>query len=372
MTASTHAYSTHPPRARAGAAKAQPSSSRAATLPETGWQRPEDADTPWSTRGDARGALQRRRRCRSKRGGLVPSRRGRAARFVLAFAPSRSSALLLAVALCLSACARQSTPERPTILWFGGDVHFGEKGEAALEGLALDGPLVVNLEGPISPQPRPSSARALFNPPDSAVRLKSANVVAAGIENNHAMDDGVAGLERTRAALQANGLATLGSAFVAGVSILQIDLSSGVPVDLAKRLGVIKPTIVLFHVLAPPLYLPEPSLRRAVDLAVSSGAQAVIAHGSHAIGAVERRGATVIAWGLGNLAFDCDCTLEDEGLLVRLEVQERTVTRATAVPVRAGLHGEHARLLDDATTDLSLLESLGSALTHKTSTRADW
>lgn len=276
------------------------------------------------------------------------------------------------VALCIGGCARHSTPERPTVLWFGGDVHFGERGGAALEGLALDGPLVVNLEGPIATQLRPSSASALFNPPDAAARLNSANVIAAGVDNNHAMDDGAAGLERTRAAIQRHDLAPLGSTSIAGLAMLQVDLSAGVPADLEARLTSLKPTIVLFHVLAPPLYLPEPSLRRAVDLAVTSGAQAVLAHGSHSIGAVERRGATVIAWGLGNLAFDCDCTTEDEGLLVRLELEGSRVTRATAVPVRAGLHGQQSRLLDDATTDLSLLESLGSVLTNKTKTRADW
>lgn len=273
---------------------------------------------------------------------------------------------------CFGGCARHTTPERPTVLWFGGDVHFGERGGAALESLALDGPLIVNLEGPISTQLRPSSANALFNPPDSATRLKSANVIAAGVDNNHAMDDGVIGLERTRAALQQYDVAPLGSASIAGLAILQVDLSAGVPADLEARLTRHQPTIVLFHVLAPSLYLPEPSLRRAVELAVSSGAQAVLAHGSHAIGAVERRGPAVIAWGLGNLAFDCDCTMEDEGLLVRLELQNARVIRATAVPVRAGLHGQQARLLDDATTDLSLLESLGSVLTNKTKTRADW
>lgn len=258
------------------------------------------------------------------------------------------------------------------MLWFGGDVHFGERGGAALEDLALDGPLIVNLEGPIATQPRASSASALFNPPDSAARLKSANVIAAGVDNNHAMDDGAAGLERTRASLQEHELAPLGSASIAGVALLQVDLSAGVPADLEARLSRLRPTIVLFHVLAPPLYLPEPSLRRAVELAVTSGAQAVLSQGSHAVGAVERRGATVIAWGLGNLAFDCDCTTEDEGLLVRLELRAGTVTRATAVPVRAGLHGQHARLLDDASTDLSLLESLGSVLTNKTKSCADW
>lgn len=276
------------------------------------------------------------------------------------------------VTLLVGGCARQAAPQRPTVLWFGGDVHFGERGGGALEGLALDGPLVVNLEGPIAPTPRPSSAQALFNPPDAAAHLKAANVIAAGVENNHAMDDGAEGLARTRAGLVSSDVAPLGSASVAGVTVLQVDLSGGVPPRLATQLAVVRPTVVLFHVLAPPLYLPDPSLRRAVDLAVASGAQAVLAHGSHAVGAVERRGETVIAWGLGNLAFDCDCTSEAEGLLVRLELEEGKVSRATAVPIRAGLRGQRATLPEASTLELSLLESLGSVLSNKTKTRADW
>jgi hypothetical protein len=131
---------------------------------------------------------------------------------------------------------------------------------------------------------------------------------------------------------------------------------------------------VLFHVLAPPLYTPDPPLTAAVEVAVQAGADAVLVHGSHAIGAVERRGTTLVAWGLGNLAFDCDCTSEDEGLLVRLEVGPTQVTRATAVPMRAGLLGAKARRAgpDEAKVDLDLLESLGSKLLARSATTADF
>lgn len=280
--------------------------------------------------------------------------------------------VLTLLALLLSTgCLRSASPERPRILWFGGDVHLGLDGGAALDGFGLDGPLVVNLEGPISRAPRASRADALFNPPDTAQRLVAAGVVAAGVDNNHALDDGADGLTFTTVALRAAGIEPLG-ATTAPVPMLQVDLSRGVPVDLASRLEALRPTVVLLHVLAPPLYLPEPPLREAVEVAVAQGVPAVLAHGSHAVGGVERRGATVIAWGLGNLAFDCDCTTEDEGLLVRLELSDRRVTRATVVPVRAGLHGAKAHLPDDASVDLSLLESLGSRLHAKTSSRADW
>lgn len=250
-------------------------------------------------------------------------------------------------------------------------MHLGLDGGAALEGLALDGPLVVNLEGPISSAPRASRADALFNPPDAAKRLAAARVIAAGIDNNHALDDGPAGVTVTTASLRAAGIEPLG-ATSSPVPMLQVDLSRGVPGELRAQLETLRPTVLLLHVLAPPLYLPEPPLREAVEVAVAQGVPAVLAHGSHAVGAVERRGDTVIAWGLGNLAFDCDCTLEDEGLLVRLELAQRGVTRATVVPVRAGLHGGTARLPDDASLELALLESLGSRLRAKTTGRADW
>lgn len=282
---------------------------------------------------------------------------------------TRVACMLLGV--LLSGCHQAAQPDRPRVLWFGGDVHLGQQGGAALEDLHLDGPLVVNLEGPIADVARGSSSQALFNPPDTGARLRAAGVLAAGVENNHALDDGPAGVRRTRDALATAEIAPLGLTR-SPVTMLQADLSAGVPLDLRARLAVERPVVVLFHVLAPPLYLPEPPLREAVDLALQHGAQAVLAHGSHALGAVERRGPAVIAWGLGNLAFDCDCTAEDEGLLVRLELDGDRVRRASVVPVRAGLHGAKARMPADASLSLSLLESLGSVLTHRSATRADW
>jgi hypothetical protein len=268
------------------------------------------------------------------------------------------------------------------VLWLGGDVHLGQRGGEALDGLDLDGPLIINLEGPIGAAPEPSTAQRLVNPPDTARRLAKARVLAAGVDNNHALDLGPKGLDATREALLAEKVVPLGLSVlsVAGVTatVVQVDLSRGVPADLESRLrwAVDAPgvAIVLFHVLAPPLYTPDPPLTAAVEVAVQAGADAVLVHGSHAIGAVERRGPTLVAWGLGNLAFDCDCTTEDEGLLVRLEVGPTQVSRATAVPMRAGLLGVKARRAgpDEAKVDLDLLESLGSKLLARSATTADF
>jgi hypothetical protein len=296
---------------------------------------------------------------------------------------TRRAVLLLAVA-GLSSCAASAPTKGPrsAVLWFGGDVHLGQRGGDALGGLDLDGPLVINLEGPIGLAPGPSTAQRLVNPPDTAQRLVQARVLAAGVDNNHALDDGPQGLERTREALFTAKVVPLGLSVlsVAGtpVTVVQVDLSKGVPPDLESRLtwAVDAPgvAIVLFHVLAPPLYTPDPPLEAAVEVAVQAGADAVLVHGSHAVGAVERRGKTLVAWGLGNLAFDCECTTEDEGLLVRLEVGATQVTRATVVPIRAGLLGAKARCAtsEEAKSDLDLLESLGSKPTARAATSADF
>ncbi|MDX2009311.1 MAG: CapA family protein [Myxococcaceae bacterium] len=282
----------------------------------------------------------------------------------------------------LVGCAAQPTTRPPprAVLWFGGDVHLGQRGASSLDGLALDGPLVINLEGPIGTAPGPSSAERLINPPDTASTLARARVLAAGVDNNHSLDDGPEGLERTREALFAQKVVPLGLSVltVSGVpvTLLQVDLSKGAPKDLEARLtwaadapGV---AIVLFHVLAPPLYTPDPPLKSAVALAAEVGIDAVLVHGSHALGAVERKGKTLVAWGLGNVAFDCECTAEDEGLLVRLEVSGSRVEEATVVPIRAGLQGAAARRATpaEASLDLDLLESLGSKPLDRTATHA--
>lgn len=272
----------------------------------------------------------------------------------------------------LAACARETRDVAPQVLWFGGDVHLGRQGHQALSTLELDGPLVVNLEGPIGETVEDSTAQRLVNPPDTARLLVRAGVRAVGVDNNHRLDAGDAGLRRTVALLEREGLVALGSGQLGGVRLLQVDLSGGMPEGLAQRLERARPTVLLLHVLAPPSLLPEPTLVAAVDLAVTAKIPAILSHGSHAVARVERRGASVIAWGLGNLAFDCPCTGEEDGLLVRLELAGGQVHRARAVPVRAGLNGRAASPPQDPALELDLLESLGSRLVNRTRTAAEW
>jgi len=87
----------------------------------------------------------------------------------------------------------------------------------------------------------------------------------------------------------------------------------------------------------------------------------VAAEGTHALGKVERRGGAVIAWGLGNLAFACDCTDEVDGALLEVDLDGQGAGAAAVVPVEAGLMGRPAAAAPDAPALYELLERIGSS-----------
>jgi poly-gamma-glutamate capsule biosynthesis protein CapA/YwtB (metallophosphatase superfamily) len=293
---------------------------------------------------------------------------------------------LAALGLVLAGCA--TAPARApaaAVLWLGGDVHLGAgdgRALALLRDVTGGEPALVNLEGPLGDDAGASSAARLVNAPSVPRVLASVGVWAAGVENNHADDLGAAGRDATRAGLEAAGVTPLGLEHrVLGggvVALAAVDLSR--PVDASalesqlRRLRVgATALIVTFHVTAPPSYLPTPELEAAVEAALAAGASVVAAHGTHALARVERRGRAVIAWGLGNLVFACQCTDEDDGLLLRVELDATGgVTRATVVPVEAGLHGAPLRLAADPGLTLQLLESLGSSPLRRAGDRADF
>ncbi len=249
-------------------------------------------------------------------------------------------------------------------LWFGGDVHLGA---GALPALPLVGDGVVNLEGPVGEGA--SSPERLVNA--SVASLPDAGVRVAWVENNHADDDGPQGRARTLRALEDVGVAAAGVTVRGNVVFMGIDVSKGVfgaELDAARARAEV--LVVGLHVTAPPLLLPESDLEVAVELALEHGASVVVAHGSHALGRVERRGGKVIAWGLGNLQFECPCTQEQDGLVLEVELDGDRVAAAWAVPVSAGLQGGAATLSVQPDVVFGLLESLGSAPLARDGARA--
>lgn len=285
-------------------------------------------------------------------------------------------AVVAAVALAglIAAGCRRAQPEAVE-LWIGGDVHVGDQGGRGLAPLSrmLEGAYgIVNLEGPIGDSPAPGEGVRLANAASGVEALRSAGVRVAGIANNHAGDRGPSGPEETAAALRALDIAPAGgpagyAALSAGgqrIIVTAHDLSAGVPAGLPGELREARSKgdvlISTFHVTGPPSYLPRPELRAAAEAAIAAGARVVAAHGTHALGPVERRGDAVIAWGLGNLLFACDCTDEIDGAILRVSIEGGAV-RARVLPIDAGLRGASAGPSKSAPLILDLLDAIGSS-----------
>jgi len=272
-------------------------------------------------------------------------------------------------------------------LWFGGDVNLGNARNPVLKQLEdiLKGAAgIVNLEGPVAEQLPSGKKLKLRNAREALGQLREAGVRVAGIANNHALDAGASGPQETVQALQRVGIVPSGgptgpavfSAEGIRIVVATYDLSGGVPpklekdLDAARQLGDL--LIASFHVDGPPSYLPRPELRSAVKIALEVGAKIVVAHGTHAIGPVERRNDLVVAWGLGNLVFNCDCTNEREGLLLEVTLRGGKVDSASVIPIEAGLRGEPARLSSDPDGVFDLLKAIGSAKLFRNGQRASF
>lgn len=283
--------------------------------------------------------------------------------------------------LLLAVACRSS---RPTV-WVGGDLQLGDGTASALAPLAplLAGATgLVNLEGPVGATPAGGLARRLANGPAAPAGLKSAGIRVAGIANDHADDAGPEGRRQTRDALARAGV--LAAGLDAGPAVLDVagtrvvvtqhDLTHGVPADLALDLKAARAKgdllIAMFHVTGPSLYLPRPELREAAEVALAAGAKVVAAHGTHALGPVERRGDAVIAWGLGNLAFGCDCTDEEDGLVLLVTLDGAKVADVGLLPIAAGLQGRPAKAAEKPGQLFDLLEAIGTKPLRRDGARA--
>jgi poly-gamma-glutamate capsule biosynthesis protein CapA/YwtB (metallophosphatase superfamily) len=264
-----------------------------------------------------------------------------------------------------------------TELWLGGDVNLGDGGHKQLDllaGMVKGATGIINLEGSVAQKSELArGGLKLWNSPAALAELHRLNVRVAGIANNHSGDAGPGAAARTALRLRQATLIPAGlqasPAYLtlAGTRIVITahDLTAGVPDRLAEQLHDAKLKgdllIATFHVTGPPSYLPRPELRKAVEIALAQGAAVIAAHGTHAIGPVERRGNAIIAWGLGNVAFACDCTHESEAVILRVALQSGQIKDAVVIPIEAGLNGSAAKPSKDPSGIFDLLEAIGSS-----------
>lgn len=281
------------------------------------------------------------------------------------------------VALAISTSAQSTITDPPNQrIWFGGDLYLGDGGQSQLSELPRivgAGFGVVNLEGPIGVPPTAAGMkRRLVHATAVPAELSQASVRAATLENNHSDDLGLSGRRQTIRALRAAGMvAVSGLAEVLpvrlgrnSVAVLALDCTRGIPPQMDSRLTAARLRadllVVSLHSTGAESYLPDSTLERAVELALRGGARVILGHGSHRLARVERRGNAVIAWGLGNLVFACDCTSEDEGLILRVGMGEGDSLVANVVPIRAGLGTRPVRVHEDVNAIADLLRGLGS------------
>ncbi len=278
---------------------------------------------------------------------------------------------------CKNNHSKANDKERPPLrIWLGGDVNLGDEGNGQLKDIAgmVQGAIgIVNLEGPVTARIPAHGKLRLWNSTQALQELRALNVRAAGIANNHAFDAGQYAPVKTAEILRDNKILPAGGFVgpaifkVDGVSIVVTahDLTHGVPPKLALDLATARRKgdvlIATFHVTGPVSYLPRPELRDAVDIAYRSGADVIASHGTHVVGPVERRGHAVIAWGLGNVAFACDCTDEKDAILLLLEIQPHGEIRANVLPLQAGINSQPAEPSSNPDGIFNLLDSISSA-----------
>ena len=292
--------------------------------------------------------------------------------------------------------ALNQSGDKAADLWLGGDVSLGDGGRGQLQGISgiVQGSAgIVNLEGPVTERTAlKAGSLRLWNAPKTLREISALNVKVAGIANNHAGDAGPGGPQQGAARLLEGNILPAGGP--AGAAIFEVhglviavtahDLTRGVPANLAEELAAAKKRTVIdggvhpvdvliatFHVTGPPSYLPRPELRLAVETAYKAGATVIAAHGTHVVGPVERREHAVIAWGLGNVAFACDCTNEQDAILLRVRVTSGEVVKAEVLPIRAGLNKGPAGPSQDANGVFDLLEAIGSKKLERTGSVAE-
>jgi len=287
----------------------------------------------------------------------------------------------LGLALALALAARPA--ERVTLV-LGGDVALGRVVGGVVVPIGGDAPLagvadvlgaadlaIVNQEVALWDGPVARDGIRLVAPTRAARALAAAGVDVVSLANNHALDAGLDGLAATTRALGEAGVDVVGLDArglvreVRGVRVALFAATDRVnattPAALRRHVHWL-PSRSLYNDLparfaawraATPadVYVvllhwgeegaPAPS-RAQVALAhalVDAGATVVAGHGAHVVHPVERRGASVIAYGLGNLVFDMDGEAARRGALVRVTVARGAALEVDVHTTRAGASG---------------------------------
>lgn len=200
----------------------------------------------------------------------------------------------------------------------------------------------------------------LVSPPETPQLLKAAGLQVLGLANNHALDLGLDGLRRTIEVLHAAGILTVGAgttdeqmvrplvrpkgldlaflAYFGSNRRLGRGGTNGAPLETAvseiqaARRQCTNVVVMLHWGRADQLHPTAGQVQMAHEL-IDSGAVAVLGSGPHCLLPIERYRHGVIAYSLGNLAFDMRPTRRRLSCLLELELLEGAVAKVDVHPI---------------------------------------
>lgn len=260
-------------------------------------------------------------------------------------------ALALVLLMGLAGGARTDGVTRPVRLVAGGDVILGRGVAASARGQQRS-PLAgvaatfraadlgfVNLESPLTRLPRTTRGLDLRADPQMASLLRPAGITLVSTVNNHTLDGGPAGRNASRATLRNYGVTPLSEDItflrVAHQRLAWVALQEGQPWpwDALRHAAAHSDALIVSVHWGMEYRGVTARQRELARQLVAAGARVVLGHGPHVLQPVERLGDGLVAYSLGNLAFDSDMPSTRESALSQVSLSGGAA-QACAVPLR--------------------------------------
>ena len=200
----------------------------------------------------------------------------------------------------------------------GGDIHFLTRNVRDI--LLEDDMTIVNFEGTLTTAPvyKTNNQFVFSAPPGYVEILKQGGIEAVALENNHVFDHGQAGLDETKATLDAAGIVWSDSSHVGVFTVNNVtiamltyqqyrdkvdELLVQVPIDVQNAKAQYDIVIVSFHWGQELDYKPNKNQIRMGRATIDAGADLVLGHHSHRINPIEKYNGKYIVYSLGNFSF---------------------------------------------------------------------
>ena len=174
---------------------------------------------------------------------------------------------------------------------------------------------IVNLEGPLTTaEKRVSKTHVFKGRPEYAKILSAGGVNLCNLGNNHALDYYAQGLKDTKAALDAEGIAHFGfsDAYVTEIKGVTFGFCGywAKDMDISEVKRTIRSlredcdiVVVSFHWGTEYKYTPDRANVSLAKTAIDDGADLVLGHHPHVVGAIEQYKGKYIVYSLGNACF---------------------------------------------------------------------